>query len=85
MKPERSYILLSAGIDRKPSRHAAWFLLILALSVAGYLAGFAFGKWISIPRIPRCQFAPDVIIGSGDYDSETGYWSEYDCVFRGRV
>lgn len=31
-------------------------------------------------RIPLCLYAPDVIIGSGEYNPETGFWSEYDCV-----
>lgn len=32
------------------------------------------------PRIPLCLYAPDVIIGNGEYNRETGFWSEYHCV-----
>lgn len=32
------------------------------------------------PFIPSCLRATDVIVGNGEYNPQTGYWSEYHCV-----
>lgn len=76
---ERKYVLPSAGVTYRWSRLLR-FLIVLSVVVSGFAIGFVSGRHFGPPRIPYCQFAPDVIIGNGDYDRETGYWSEYDCV-----
>lgn len=32
------------------------------------------------PKMPQCPYPDDVIIGNGEYDSDSLYWSEYHCV-----
>lgn len=32
------------------------------------------------PKIPKCPYPADVIVGNGKYDPSTLYWSEYHCV-----
>lgn len=63
-----------------------FFRRIITLTVAvGLVVGSVFTYIIiwSIginPNIPKCPNAGDVIIGDGNYNSNTGYWSEYHCI-----
>lgn len=58
--------------------------ILAALLILSFGLGVAFMALITItilpPAIPRCDYALDAIIGNGEYDAQSGYWSEYDCV-----
>lgn len=79
---DRKYILsgdrLETDLTERQLLKMAWRLALIVLISTS--AGAAIGYYWGPSRIPRCTYAPDVIIGNGEYDSDTGYWSEYDCI-----
>lgn len=67
---ERRYLMLPEG--PLLSFYAVGAILAAVL-ITGFAIGFLLARYSSPPRIPHCTCAPDVIIGNGEYNSETGY------------